>query len=177
MGRLRNEERTGQTHESRTRSIPLTDVKTGACDVADEDLVAYADGDLRGAWGEWVEAHLTVCPHCKQRFAAFAAVDAILQQTPLTLDDPHRRASMYAKIEQEATRGAIRLWGVSHLRRHYRPRWPRAFVVAFAFKLTLLVLVLWPGLELNATCLRVSLVLATLAVIVSVTPLHDGIPE
>ena len=58
-----------------------------SCDLPATDLVAYADGALHAARKEIVEAHLEVCPSCRQRMAAFKAVDRLLQaHTPLIHD-------------------------------------------------------------------------------------------
>lgn len=168
--------RTGSVNGRQTAKLPRAWAEAGTCDVADEDLVAYADGDLRGARGEWVEAHLAVCAHCKQQYAAFAAVDAILRHAPPPADAPDRGAWMRAYIQREATHRLpwhrFRWWP-----RPYQSRRPRAFLVALGLKVVLLVLVLWPGLAWERTNLRVPLVLATVAVLVSLVPLRERMPE
>lgn len=75
-----------------------------SCTVPVEDLVAYADGYLRGGRRELVEAHLATCPHCRERMAAFSKADRLLQDgTPLT-DDPNGRAMIRNRLVREASR-------------------------------------------------------------------------
>lgn len=64
-----------------------------------QDLIAYADGELRAARKELLEAHLQVCASCRQRLKAFAAIDRLLRDgTPLR-DDPRSRADIIARAE------------------------------------------------------------------------------
>src|SRR5215211_1118077 len=84
-----------------------------ACDLPPEDLVAYADGGLHAARKELVDAHLEACPDCRQRMAAFTAVDRLLQaRTPLIHDRAQQQA-LVTRIEQVAGRRRpppITLW-------------------------------------------------------------------
>lgn len=74
------------------------------CDLLDIDLIAFADGELRGARREYVEVHLRVCSVCRARLDEFYKTTYLLQRaTPLT-DDPNGRAQTKARIAQEALR-------------------------------------------------------------------------
>ncbi len=146
------------------------------CDVAEEDLVAYLEEDLRGARREWVEAHLAACPHCGARLAQFAAVDALLRAPAPFTDEAHAEAALQARWEAMAPHLTMpmqprwRGWS-----RRWQPRWPRALVVALGLKVVVLALILWPGLELNTKVIRVSLVAVTLLVIATLASLrHQG---
>ncbi len=136
------------------------------CEIPDADLIAYAEGDLGGARGEWVAAHLAACPSCRERLSLFAAVDTLLRADPVPDLDPARAAWMRAYLD-------------AHPQRHrfpppwpwrYRPRWPHALSVALVAKGGLLALLFWPGSGLTLVQVRVPLALATLAVIVALTP-------
>jgi len=150
-----------------------TETGESTCDVADEDLVAYLEEDLRGARREWVEAHLAACPHCGERLVRFAAVDALLRAPSPFTDEAHAEAALRARWEAMAPhltappRPRWRGWP-----RRWQPRWPRALVVALGLKVVVLALLLWPGLELNTKVMRVSLVAVTLLVIATLTPLR-----
>lgn len=144
-----------------------------ACDVADEDLVAYLEEDLRGARREWVEAHLTACPHCGERLAQFAAVDALLRAPSPFTDGTHAEAALRSRWEAimpHLTPPTQPRWRVRS--RRWQPRWPRALVVALSLKVVVLALILWPELELNTKVMRVSLVAVTLVVIAALAPLR-----
>ncbi len=157
--------------EARGRRWAVTGEST--CDVADEDLVAYLEEDLRGARREWVEAHLAACPHCGERLVRFAAVDALLRAPSPFAEGAHAEAALRARWEAMAPHLTMPMqprWRVRPRRWH--PRWPRAFVVALGLKVVVLALLLWPGLELNAKVLRVSLVVVTLLVIATLAPLR-----
>jgi hypothetical protein len=70
-----------------------------SCDQYLEDLVAYADGDLRAARRELVEAHLHGCESCRRRLESFGAIDRLLRdETPLR-DDTRNRAEIIARAE------------------------------------------------------------------------------
>jgi anti-sigma factor RsiW len=49
------------------------------CELQDIDLIAFADGELRGARLEYVEVHLRVCHACQVRLAAFYETTRLLQ--------------------------------------------------------------------------------------------------
>lgn len=76
------------------------------CTLPVEDLVAYTDGDLRGARRELVEAHLAVCLHCRERAAAFATVDHLLRDESAPIDDPDGRNALRARLAQASRRPA-----------------------------------------------------------------------
>jgi len=148
------------------RACVLRGNRVPPCEVPDADLVAYAEGDLRGARGEWVAAHLAACPSCQERLALFAAVDTLLRADPVPDLDPAQAAWMRAYLD-------------AHPQRHrfpppwpwrYRPRWPHALSVALVAKVGLLALLFWPGSGLTLVQVRVPLALATLAVLVALTP-------
>ncbi len=153
-----------------------TETGESTCDVADADLVAYLEEDLRGARREWVEAHLAACPHCGERLARFAAVDALLRASSPFTEGAHAEAVLRARWEAMAPHLTVPARSRWHSwPRRWPPRWPRAFVIALGLKVVVLALLLWPGLELNAKVLRVSLVAVTLLVIATLAPLrHRG---
>jgi len=163
--------------QAKTRGMrvqPPTGHEVGDCDVTEEELVAYAEGDLGGARGEWVATHLAVCPHCRERAALSAAVDQLLRDMPAPTVDPARAAWMRAYVAGDAARRArSRWWSVHPVLRRYHPRWPGAFTVALGCKITLLVLLWWPGSGLTLVQVRAPLALLTLAVVISLTPLRQ----
>ncbi len=80
------------------------------CDRYLQDLIAYADGELRAARKELLEAHLQVCAPCRQRLESFAAVDQLLREgTPLR-DDPRHRAEIVARAETLSQRRPRIVW-------------------------------------------------------------------
>lgn len=73
------------------------------CDLPPEDLLAHAEGELQAARKEIVEAHLEVCPACKERMALYARVDRTLQEgTPLAPGGLAWKADAIARLEREA---------------------------------------------------------------------------
>ncbi len=104
-----------------------------ACGVRSEDLILYTDGALHGGKGELVEAHLHVCPVCRQWMADFNHTGRLIREATPPIDDPAGRAAIRALIEREALRG----------RRPRRPP-PLLFAVA-ALALALLGVLLLPA--------------------------------
>jgi len=104
-----------------------------ACGVRSEDLILYTDGALHGGKGELVEAHLHVCPVCRQWMADFNHTGRLIREATPPIDDPAGRAAIRALIEREALRG----------RRSRRPP-PLLFAVA-ALALALLGVLLLPA--------------------------------
>lgn len=104
-----------------------------ACGVRSEDLILYTDGALGGGKGELVEAHLHVCPVCRQWMADFNHTGRLIREATPPIDDPAGRAAIRALIEREALRG----------RRSRRPP-PLLFAVA-ALALALLGVLLLPA--------------------------------
>lgn len=144
------------------------------CDLAIEDLVAYAEGELRGARKEWAETHLAVCPHCQERFAAFAAVGHLLEAGLPVRDDPEGRITICIWVEQEAARRAhSRSWFLRGRLRRLPPQWPRGLVVAISLKVTLLGLLFWPGIEWTGGTIRLlmgGIVMGTMGALLSLAP-------
>lgn len=81
---------------------------TTCADVRPEDIVRYLDGELAGGRAELVEAHLQVCPLCRQWRAEFEWTGRALRAAfPLT-DDPAGRAELRARLARAATRRSPR---------------------------------------------------------------------
>lgn len=78
------------------------------CEVRGEDLVAYRDGDLRGARQEWVATHARLCPVCRERLAGFEETARILREAFPLVDDPVGRAKLIARLQIEASRQSSR---------------------------------------------------------------------
>lgn len=146
------------------------------CDLPDDELLAYLDGELRGARKEWVEAHRAVCSSCQQRLADFAAVDCLLREGTPLVDDPAGRATLRARAEEEfARRARSRWWRLRRRLHRFHPRWPQGLVTALGLKATLLALIFWPGFHWAGWTVRALLggiVLATATVVVSALPRH-----
>lgn len=102
-----------------------------AGDLPAEDLIAYADGELRGARKEVVEAHLAVCANCRTRLAEFRQVDRALREGSPPLDDPAARAALRARIARTAARAE-------------RPVWPRVMRALGAAVLVILAVIALP---------------------------------
>ncbi|MDP9368653.1 MAG: zf-HC2 domain-containing protein [Chloroflexota bacterium] len=64
------------------------------CPLTDEDLVAYADGELAEAHRSLLEAHLAVCSVCQCRLAAFRETGRLLRENTPLIDDPASRATI-----------------------------------------------------------------------------------
>jgi anti-sigma factor RsiW len=78
--------------------------------IAGEDLVAYADGELRGADLARVQTHLRICEECQRRLAADAEVERLIREHLPIIDNPVRRAVLKARIAAEAARRARPWW-------------------------------------------------------------------
>ncbi len=74
------------------------------CEMPIERLVAYAEGQLRGARQELVEAHVEVCASCQARLAAFEYTDQIMARSRKWVDDPAQRAEIMRGVAQLAWR-------------------------------------------------------------------------
>ncbi len=75
---------------------------TETCDRYLADLVAYADGELRAARKEVVEAHLQVCPGCLRRIAEFTEVDRLIQASSPARSATSECAALKLRLAQAA---------------------------------------------------------------------------
>ncbi len=66
-------------------------------------LVAYHDGELRGADRDAVAAHATTCAGCRQTLADLSRIDAALRDLPSVEPSPKVRAAVYARLEGDTT--------------------------------------------------------------------------
>ncbi len=66
-------------------------------------LVAYHDGELRGADRDAVAAHVVACASCQQPLADLSRLDAALRDLPSVEPSPRVRAAVYARVEGDAT--------------------------------------------------------------------------
>lgn len=74
------------------------------CPLPDDDLVAYADGELTQARRALVEAALGTSPTCRHQLAALQETgDLLRERTPL-LDNPAARAAIRAQCVAAGTR-------------------------------------------------------------------------
>ena len=84
------------------------------CPLPPEDLLAYADGELRGDHRARVEAALAASPACRRRFAALGATGRLLRDASPLADDPAGRAAVRARLERASPRSAMpRLGGIA----------------------------------------------------------------
>lgn len=102
-----------------------------ACGIRPEELILFTDGALRGGRGELVEAHLRVCPICRQWLADFAETGRLLRESTPPVDSAAARARIMARLAADTDRR----------RRRARPR-TLAAVVALA--LAVLVALAFP---------------------------------
>ncbi len=72
------------------------------CDLPGEDLLACADGELRGARRELVEAALAAEPVCRRRLVSFQETGRLLRDGSPLVDDPTGRAAIRARLERIA---------------------------------------------------------------------------
>ena len=91
-------------------------------------LVAYHDGELRGADRDAVAAHATTCASCRQTLADLSRIDAALRDLPSVEPSPRVRAAVYARVEGDAT-SALHLL-LNPWRSMARARWWVLAVVA-----------------------------------------------
>ena len=99
-------------------------------DVSEADLVAFADGELRGARREVVEAHVQACRRCRERLAAFRASASLVSAATPLVDHPVVVAMVRARLDEAERGGAF-------------PRPPRAALSALV--LLAVVLAAWPA--------------------------------
>ena len=74
------------------------------CPLPDDDLVAYADGELIQARRAPVEAALGTSPACRHQLAALQETGHLLQERTPLLDDPAARAAIRAHCVAAGTR-------------------------------------------------------------------------
>jgi hypothetical protein len=72
-----------------------------ACGIRSEELILHTDGVLRGGRGELVEAHLRVCPLCREWMADFAQTGSAIRAATPPRDDVAGRAAIRARIARE----------------------------------------------------------------------------
>lgn len=116
---------------------------TRPCRLQPEELIAYQDGTLPAGRREIVEAHLTACPHCQERLAAYREVDDIIQRHAIPVEDFEPwRADLHARLRREV----VRRQGPSRwLKRMVPPRRPA--VARFLVVLLVLLAVLPPATQ------------------------------
>jgi anti-sigma factor RsiW len=69
-----------------------------------EDLVAYVEGILQGSQKELVDAHLQICPSCRQRLEMHLEVGRVLRAGTPQIDDPARRAVLRSRLALQSNR-------------------------------------------------------------------------
>ncbi len=75
-----------------------------SCELNEHDLLAYADGELRGARLEYVDAHLRVCVPCQSWLKEFEHLRHLFQTSTQVSADPMRRAAVLASLSQGTSR-------------------------------------------------------------------------
>ena len=80
------------------------------CENAEKKLVAYLDGKLGIAERRQFEAHLAICPVCRERAAGFRSVWNVLDELPALSPSPAFDNRVRARAQQEPVRAGLWSW-------------------------------------------------------------------
>jgi hypothetical protein len=107
-----------------------------ACGVTIEDLFAYREDRLRGARGEYIEAHVRHCEICREQLDLLDETTQLLAPAAATTDDPASRDRIIREIQRQDNEPRSPRW------LNFDRLWPRVLVPG-ALVVALLILV-WP---------------------------------
>lgn len=77
------------------------------CGMGEGDLVAYYDGEIRGARREYVELHVHHCDICQRQLALFQSSRILLQSHTELRDYPAARVAIVGQLRQSMTQSRM----------------------------------------------------------------------
>ena len=110
------------------------------CKKLESSAIAYVDGKLAPPRRAGVEAHLAVCPACRERVRGFPQVMGLLDEWQNVEPSPFFQTRLTARLKEEAASQSW--WSSLWQERALRPAAGSVFAVALAIVVTVAVAVL-----------------------------------
>ena len=107
------------------------------CHELESNAIAYVDGKLASAERNAVEAHLAVCPACRERVHGFTQVMGLLGEWQNVEPSPFFQTRLTARLKEEAASPSG--WSSLWKERAFRPAAGSLFAVALAGVMTVAV--------------------------------------
>jgi len=110
------------------------------CTELESNAIAYVDGKLAPPQRNAVEAHLAVCPACRERVRGFPRVMGLLDEWQNVEPSPFFQTRLTARLQEEAASQSW--WSSLWQERAIRPGAGSLFAVALGVVMTVAVAVL-----------------------------------